>query len=215
MSNGELAENIGRLRDILSIIAENGPNVSVAAEYRDLRDQLVRNETVNSLLPEFVIECRNPRDFWNYISRAYSSYGARSQYIEAQLLPVERMFRPERAISPGIRPPEVRIEYSPIRPAALGTHEFVSANRIAQLRGITNTIFDLRKLIRLCEEINVAYTEGLLLSTAMLTRTILDHVPPIFGMATFAQVVANYSGGRSFKETMGRLENATTSKFCC
>ena len=208
MNNPELAEKIGRLRDVLSTIAEGGPNVSVAAEYRDLRDQLVTDEEIEQILPEFIIECRNSRDFWNYIQRAFSSYAGRSQYIEAQLLPIERQFRPERSASPGIRPSEVRIEYSPIRPPALGTNEFVSETRIAQLRGIENPALDFRILIRLCEEINVTYTEGALLATAMLTRAILDHVPPIFDMGTFSQVVNNYAGARSFKETMDRLDRA-------
>ncbi len=208
MRNTELAEKIGRLRDILTVIAESGPNVSVAAEYRTLRDELIANEEVEELLPEFIIECRNTRDFWNYIQRAFTSYAGRSLYIEAQLLPVERQFRPERPRSPGIRPPEVRIEYSPIRPPTLGTHEFVSETRIAQLRAVGTPTFDLRKLIRLCEEINVTYTEGALLATAMLTRAILDHVPPIFEMTTFSQVANNYAGARSFKEAMDRLDKA-------
>ena len=44
----------------------------------------------------------------------------------------------------------------------------------------------------------------------MLTRGLLDHVPPIFGKAKFNEVANNYSGGgRSFKETMHHLENAS------
>lgn len=208
MKNAERAEKIGRFRDILTVIAEKGPSVSAAEEYRTLRDELVADEQVEELLPEFVIECRNPRDFWNYIQRAFAKYAERSQYIEAQLLPIERQFRPERQRTPGIRPPEVRIEYSPIRPATLGVHKFVSETRIAQLRALAPSAFDLRKLIRLCEEINVAYNGGALLATAMLTRAILDHVPPIFAVSSFSQVANNYAGARSFKETMDRLDKA-------
>lgn len=208
MKNADRPEKIGRLRDILTVIAENGPNVPEAAEYRTLRDELVADEQVVELLPEFMIECRNTRDFWNYIQRAFSRYAERSQYIEAQLLPIERQFRPERQRAPGIRPPEVRIEYSPIRPPALGGHKFVSETRIAELRALSPPAFDLRKLIRLCEEINVAYADGALLATAMLTRAILDHVPPVFEVSTFSQVVNNYAGTRSFKEIMDRLDKA-------
>ncbi|MGA2519095.1 MAG: hypothetical protein ABSG44_21455 [Thermodesulfobacteriota bacterium] len=208
MKNSERAEKIGRFRDILWVIAEKGPSAPVAEEYRILRGELVADKEVVELLPEFVIECRNIRDFWNYIQRAFSKYAERSQYIEAQLLPIERQFRPERQRTPGIRPLEVRIEYSPIRPAALGVHKFVSETRIAQLRTLSPATFDLRKLIRLCEEINVAYTGGALLATAMLTRAILDHVPPIFAVSSFSQVANNYAGARSFKETMDRLDKA-------
>lgn len=201
----ELAEKIGRFRDILGAIAEGGPNVT---GYRDLRDELVAEERVAELLPDFIIECRSARDFWNYIQRAFSSYADRSRYIEAQLLPVERQFRPERPKAPGIRAPEVRIEYSPVRPAALGGLRFVSEDRIAELRSLQAAAFDLSKLVRLCEELNVAYDAGCFLATAMLTRAMLDHVPPIFGVANFAQVAGNYGGTRSFKEAMERLEKA-------
>jgi hypothetical protein len=34
---------------------------------------------------------------------------------------------------------------------------------------------------RLSEEINVVYGEGCFFATAMLTRGVLDHVPPVFG----------------------------------
>jgi hypothetical protein len=72
------------------------------------------------------------------------------------------------------------------------------------------TKFDFRKLIRICEEINSSYSGGSYLGTAMLTRGLLDHVPPIFGKATFNEVANHYSGGgRSFKETMHHLENAS------
>jgi hypothetical protein len=61
----------------------------------------------------------------------------------------------------------------------------------------------------LCEEINTVYKSECYFSTAMLTRGLLDHVPPIFGKATFIEVANNYGGGgKSFKETMQHLENA-------
>jgi hypothetical protein len=92
--------------------------------------------------------------------------------------------------------------------ANLVVHKFVSEARIAELQSLSHANFDLRKLIRLCEEINITYTGGALLATAMLTRAILDHVPPIFDMRTFSQVTSNYAGSRSFKKTMERLEQA-------
>ncbi|PYQ87086.1 MAG: hypothetical protein DMG02_21545 [Acidobacteria bacterium] len=66
--------------------------------------------------------------------------------------------------------------------------------------------FDLQRLIRLCEEANVAYSEGCYHATAMLVRGLLDHVPPLFGKRTFTEV-ANNHGSRSFKESMQHLEN--------
>jgi hypothetical protein len=79
--------------------------------------------------------------------------------------------------------------------------------RLAELRALTSAQFDFRKLIRLCEEINTAYSEGCYFAIAMLTRGLLDHVPPIFGKTTFTEVANNYAG-KSFKEIMQHLENA-------
>ncbi len=86
----------------------------------------------------------------------------------------------------------------------------ISETRLDELRALSSSRFDLKKLIRLCEEINTAYSAECYFATAMLTRAILDHVPPVFGLTTFAEVANNYgSGGRSFKETMQHLENAS------
>ncbi len=93
-------------------------------------------------------------------------------------------------------------------PSELGALNFISEARIAQLRALSSSSFDLRKLVRLCEEINISYRGGALLAAAMLTRAILDHVPPIFGVMAFSQVASNYTGSRSFKETMESLEKA-------
>ena len=43
----------------------------------------------------------------------------------------------------------------------------------------------------------------------MLVRAVLDHVPPIFGQGSFAQVAANYAGGKSFKDVMNALEQTS------
>jgi hypothetical protein len=42
----------------------------------------------------------------------------------------------------------------------------------------------------------------------MLVRAVMDHVPPVFGVRSFTEVLGNHSAGRSFKETMARLEEA-------
>jgi hypothetical protein len=85
----------------------------------------------------------------------------------------------------------------------------IAESRLTELRELVPSEFDLRKLNRLCEEINTTYAEGCYFATAMLTRGLLDHVPPIFGKTTFTEVANNYSGGgKSFKETMQHLENA-------
>lgn len=86
----------------------------------------------------------------------------------------------------------------------------ISESRLDELRALASSRFDFKKLIRLCEEINTAYGAECYFATAILTRAILDHVPPVFGFSTFAEVANNYGGGgQSFKQTMQHLENAS------
>jgi hypothetical protein len=85
----------------------------------------------------------------------------------------------------------------------------IAESRLDELRVLHSEEFDFTKLVRLCEELNSSYNMGNYFATAMLTRGVLDHVPPVFGKASFGEVANNYSGsGRSFKETMHQLENA-------
>jgi hypothetical protein len=94
-------------------------------------------------------------------------------------------------------------------PASPSTLTLIADSRLAELRKLGPAQFDFKKLIRLCEEINAAYSGECYFATAMLTRELLDHVPPVFGKNTFSEVANNCSGGgRSFKETMHHLENA-------
>lgn len=69
--------------------------------------------------------------------------------------------------------------------------EFVSSVRIEELRALPSTKWDVRRLVRLCEEINIAFAHGSLFSLAMLVRAVQDHVPPLFdGEPDFDGVVA-------------------------
>lgn len=86
----------------------------------------------------------------------------------------------------------------------------VAESRLAELRSLASGQFDFSKLVRLCEEINVAYSQQCYYATAMLIRGVLDHIPPVFGYRTFREVANCYAGaGRSFKDTMLHLENTS------
>lgn len=85
---------------------------------------------------------------------------------------------------------------------------YIDTTRLAELRGITERKWDMARLVRLCEELNVANENGCLMSIAMLVRAILDHVPPIFGCKNFSEVANNYSGGKSFRGSMQYLDKA-------
>ncbi len=98
----------------------------------------------------------------------------------------------------------------PKTPAKPGYMTLISEGRLLELRGLTSPDLDFRKLIRLCEELNIVFQEECYLAAAMLTRGLLDHVPPVFGFKTFSEVANNYAGGgKSFKDTMQHLENAS------
>jgi DNA-binding MarR family transcriptional regulator len=86
---------------------------------------------------------------------------------------------------------------------------FIDETRLQELKDISSkpSNFDFSKLIKLCEELNSNYSQGNYYATAMLTRAIMDHVPPIFGKNSFTEVANNYSGGESFKKIMKNLND--------
>ncbi len=96
----------------------------------------------------------------------------------------------------------------PLKPAGAGEWVLIAESRLEEIRALKSSEFDFRKLIRMCEELNIAYREESYFATAMLTRGLLDHVPPIFGRKNFDEVASNY-GGKSFKGTMQHLQNAS------
>jgi len=86
---------------------------------------------------------------------------------------------------------------------------FVDPSRIEELSQVKNADFDLRKLIRFCEELNICYQNECYLAVAILTRALIDHIPPILAFNTFSEVVNNYAGTKSFKDHMKRLEDSS------
>ena len=88
------------------------------------------------------------------------------------------------------------------------TEHYVARSRIAELRQIHSADFDLRRLVRLCEELNRCFGANSFCAAAALVRTIINHVPPIFGAKNFTEV-ANNVGGKSVKKSLLRLETAS------
>jgi hypothetical protein len=90
----------------------------------------------------------------------------------------------------------------------LTSHAYVDPDRIKNLGLLSGSKFDLSKLIRLCEELNICFATECYLSMIMVTRSILDHIPPIFDRGSFKELANNYgAGGKSFKDQMQNLEN--------
>lgn len=85
---------------------------------------------------------------------------------------------------------------------------YVAEERIEELESIRSGSFDTAKLIRLLCELNIAHQNNLYLTTGILVRAIIDHVPPVFGFLSFAEVANNCKGTKSFKSAMKRLNDS-------
>lgn len=84
-------------------------------------------------------------------------------------------------------------------------NKYVDKTRIQELELIENNNYDLSKLIILCKELNHANNKDCFYSIALLVRTIINHIPPIFGVSKFTEVVNNYPGSKSFNKSMKHL----------
>jgi hypothetical protein len=86
--------------------------------------------------------------------------------------------------------------------------EYVDEGRIKLLKSINKDEFDLTRLVRMLEELNMCSREDCHMATIMLVRAVLDHVPPIFGYRAFSEVANSYKGSKAFKASMKHLEES-------
>ena len=85
---------------------------------------------------------------------------------------------------------------------------YVDVGRIDEIEKLASGQFDFVKLIQLLRELNAAHANSSLLSIPMLVRATIDHVAPIFGKNTFAEVCGAY-GSRSFRDSMNNLDKSS------
>jgi hypothetical protein len=88
---------------------------------------------------------------------------------------------------------------------------YIDESRIVSLKRLNSVEYDFSKLVQLCLEANSSFSRGNYYSVGMLSRAIVDHVPPIFGFTNFDQVAANYKAegdSKSFKESMEHLNKS-------
>jgi hypothetical protein len=81
----------------------------------------------------------------------------------------------------------------------------IDASLIERLSTLPSNTIDVTTLARMCKEINSSYSHGNILAAVLLMRTVLNHIPPVFGCETFSQVAAN--AGKSLRESFNHLEN--------
>lgn len=123
---------------------------------------------------------------------SYASVEEAAQIIRAAIRVIKRKRSRPPATPPGAKP-------------------YVDPARIAALLALEKSRWDFTRLVELCREINVAAANRCHMATAMLLRTILNHVPPTLGFYTFAEVANNYGGPdapKSFKASMLRLQGS-------
>jgi hypothetical protein len=102
-----------------------------------------------------------------------------------------------------------RRAFSPVNSAALGgSPSYVDLGRLEELRKAATSGLDLRRLVRMCEELNSSFAAANYIASALLLRAILDHVPPILGARTFGEYSASIAG-RSVKAVMDKLQSSS------
>lgn len=116
----------------------------------------------------------------------------------------------EQLIGAGVRTIERKERQAPVQAARQASKPaYVAAERLQQLQGIKSAAFDFSKLIQLCCELNIANEHDCHHAVAMLVRSVMDHVPPVFGFKSFAEVASNHGGGgTSFKKSMDHLQKS-------
>jgi len=93
------------------------------------------------------------------------------------------------------------------KPTLSSKPSYVDVSRLAALRALPKTTWDVSRLVRLCEELNIAHDNDCHMAAAMLVRSIVDHVPPIFGCKSFNEV-ANNATAKSFRGSMQHLNQS-------
>lgn len=88
-------------------------------------------------------------------------------------------------------------------------YSFVDKVRIQELNEIKNDNYDVTRLIQMCHEINDNVSNDNWISTILLVRAVLDHVPPIFGFSTFTEVSNNFSTTKSIKVSLQHLQKSS------
>ncbi len=83
--------------------------------------------------------------------------------------------------------------------------DYFSYEKILELKKIKTNDFDLLKMIRILEEVNICYTNACYLAISSLLRMFIDHIPPVFWFRSFKEIVSSYKFSKSDKKNMEHL----------
>lgn len=93
--------------------------------------------------------------------------------------------------------------------ASNGHYSYIDNTIISAISEAPNPSgFKLDRLIKICNEINSSYKNENYFAVAILIRSILDIVPPIFGKSKFSEVVSNVSMSQSHKKQLETLQTS-------
>ena len=130
----------------------------------------------------------------------------RLKAIEVDMLDIYSVYKASAELDALIPDVEAALEYFDGTGSPAGAIVFVvDPLLVRRLDYLASSTYDVASLVRMCKEINSSYAHGNVLAVALLMRTVLNHVPPVFGQGTFAQVLANV--GKSLKDSFDHLEN--------
>lgn len=165
-SDLHLKECIKRMKSILLDISANKLKIpEYAEEYQEIYQE------ATELYERMNVHNPNPfsdlSDFYDHCKNKLPSNTEVSNFINNLL-----MLPNESTISPIV--------------------EYVNSSRISELKLLKGK-YDMQKLIRLCEELNISYRNKCYFTVPMIVRSIIDHIPPIFGHKYFKEMVNAYS----------------------
>jgi hypothetical protein len=102
-----------------------------------------------------------------------------------------------------------RMNTRPLKQAyVVNAPAYVDSKRILELQSLNSGQWDLKRLVRLLQEVNIAHANEMHMATAMLVRAVTDHVAPILGCKDFSEIANNYTSPRSFSDQMKYLDTS-------
>ena len=179
----------------------------------EVRDWLSQSHPNRGLAAEWVAQSTSPLVIGGQYHDDRNSWMFHNSAVQSRLrwlgnlpshLALQALITPARAQNEAKQAGRKEIKLQTVSRA------YVDPDRINELKALPAKAFDLAKLIRMCEELNVCFAGECYLAMIMHTRAIIDHVPPIFSCKSFSEVASSYGGTRSFKEAMASLD--TTSR---
>lgn len=166
-------------------------------QIKDCQHMKVKKDLVNSFYPECDVN-------WASRQAAFSlgpilTHGGQAEYYWLNCgkdCPIYK--KAEKFVESLISTKKAKVE-------KLEVDNYVDEGRIKELTSLPKDKFDTTKLVELCEQLNQNYKWNNYFAVGALLRTILHHVPPIFGMKEFKHVASDYSWGKSHKNRIMKL----------